>query len=210
MPIEVKRKTCLKVNICGAPSSRKSTVCAGLEAKLKQDGIIAETSKEYARHYINTYGVPKELHEQYLITENQNARDNAIAAVAQVLLTDNPAMASYVFGKRMLMAKYAHSNDPYTTYKYLATPAEYKFLEEMHMKALKKTEWFDLIFVFTPEDPVIQDGTRTETERDKLQIYNAIVGFLHVENIPYIPVSGSVEDKIETCYAYIIHELTKP
>jgi nicotinamide riboside kinase len=194
---------CLKVNICGAPSSRKSTVCAGLEAKLKQDGIITETSKEYVRHYINSYGLPTELFEQFIIHENQTARDEAIASVSQVMLSDNPAMASYIFGKRMLM------RDMKARGLTEMSKAHYKFLEEMHTKALKRTLWFDLIIVFPHYDPIVLDGTRTETTEEKREIYDAIVGFLHVEGIPYHWVSGTVDERIEKCYQLIKERIGK-
>lgn len=48
---------CFKVNFCAAPSSGKSTVCSGLESLLKQNNINADTSKEYVRQFIQTYGV---------------------------------------------------------------------------------------------------------------------------------------------------------
>lgn len=192
---------CLKVNICGAPSSRKSTVCSGLESMLKQHRVNADTSKEYARQYINTYGVPTEMYEQLLITMNQNTRDEALAKVSQVLLSDNPAMSAYVFGKRMLMD--ILKREGRTEMK----PSEYKLLEELHTLSVKKSNWFDLIIVFTPEDKVIRDGTRTEDEAGKLEIYNAIKGFLDVERIPYVLMSGTPDEKIKKCFDLIAERL---
>src|SRR5690554_3658360 len=192
---------CLKINFCAAPSSGKTTVCSALESMLKKEGIIVETSKEYARHYINTYGTPKDLWEQLIIFENQDIRDKSIAKVSQVLLSDTPA-AGYIFGKRMLNNRLKNEG------RKEFTKAEYKFLEELHLKNLKKVNWFDLIFVFPPLE-VINDGTRKETNEDAINIYKGIVGFLDSENINYILVEGTVDDKIYICYSIIKDMLDK-
>lgn len=189
---------CLKVSFCAAPSSRKSTVCAGLETKLKQSRINVDTSREYARQYVQRYGIPKDLNEQITINENQDQRDAAIVAVSDVMLTDTPSMACYVYGVRMLdqIARERHQQD--------YSPAQYKFLEEMYMKALKKTRSFDLIFVFDPDDEMVQDGTRKETLGDKLEIHYALQGFLDLNCIKHQVISGSVDQKIETCFREIM------
>jgi nicotinamide riboside kinase len=170
-------------------------VCSGLESKLKQEKIVTDTSKEYARQYINTYGVPTEYYEQMIIQENQETRDQAIAQVSTVMLCDTPAMSCYVYLKRMVQAKTKSERRQGSL-----TNGEYKLLEEMHTKALKKVNWYDLIIVFPPTDPVIQDGTRTEKYEDKVAIYQALIGFLHSEAIPYVIVEGTAEEKIQKCY----------
>jgi nicotinamide riboside kinase len=192
----------LKVNICGAPSSYKTTVCTGLESKLKQARYNAETSKEYARHYISTYGVPVDLHEQLTIYENQNSRDIAVAETNTIMLSDTPAMSSYVFGKRMLDAKLRKGG-----LKAHPSRADYKFLEELYMKALKKTNWFDMIIVFPPTGDIVQDGVRNETVDDQMEIYKAVVGFLHLNNIRYTEVSGTTEERIERCFNLIMEDI---
>lgn len=194
---------CLKVNFCAAPSSRKSTVCAALESLLKQQKINADTSKEYARQFIQQYGVPKDIASQFIIYNNQKARDEGVAAVSEVLLTDTPAMNCYVFGKRSLNERMKREG------RTSLTKEEYKILEELHGMALKKLNWFDIIFVFPPTDPVVNDGTRTETMDDKVAIYNAIKGFLDVEGVPYHIIDGSVEYRIDACMGIILDELSK-
>jgi nicotinamide riboside kinase len=194
----------LKLNICGAPSSYKTTVCTGLESKLKQARYNAETSKEYARHYISTYGVPVDLHEQLTIYENQNSRDIAVAETNTIMLSDTPAMSSYVFGKRMLDAKIAREDRGKHEKPRLPNRAEYKFLEELYMKALKKTNWFNMIIVFPPTGDIVQDGVRNETVDDQMEIYRAVTGFLHLNNIRYTEVSGSTEERIDTCFALVM------
>ncbi|RXZ78060.1 hypothetical protein EBB07_28810 [Paenibacillaceae bacterium] len=191
----------LRVNICGAPSTYKTTVCTALESKLKQDKLNAETSKEYARHYIATYGIPKDLHEQLIIQSNQETRDRAVDETNQIMLSDTPAMASYLFGKRLLdnLMRKQNTKEP--------TKAEYKFLEELYMKTLKKTYWFDLIVVFPPTGTIVEDGVRHESIKDQLDIYNGIIGFLNLNNVKYYEVGGEVEDRIQSCYELILRTM---
>jgi nicotinamide riboside kinase len=188
----------IKINICGAPSSFKTTVCTGLESKLKQARYNAETSKEYARHYISTYGAPKELHEQLIIYDNQDTRDRAVAETNTIMLSDTPAMSGYVYGKRML-DNITGPREP--------SRAEYKFLEELYIKALKKTYWFDLILLFPPSGIVVYDGVRTEDVYDQMSIYDSVLGFLHLNNFKYVEIRGDVEEKIDTCFSIIMKRI---
>ncbi len=190
--------SCLKVNFCAAPSSRKSTVCSALESQLKQLQFVADTSKEYARQYINTYGIPKDMYEQLIIMKNQDIRDKAIASVSEIMLSDTPAIASYIFGVRLLQAKMKREG------RAKKTLAEYKYLEELHLEGIKKLDWFDLIIVFPPLDSVIQDGTRSETMEDKLIIFEALIGFLNANGTAYEVVSGNTQEKIEICKRIIL------
>lgn len=194
---------CIKVNFCAAPSSRKSTVCSGLESDLKQLRINADTSKEYSRQYIQNYGVPTEFWEEMLIFENQDSRDRGIAGVSEVMLSDAPCVNQYIFAKRAMQNKLNAEG------RKDMKPSEYKFLEEMHTKVLKKLNWYDIIVVFPPNDPVVADGTRNETDEEKLAIYNSIIGFLNAENIVYYMIDGEVDSKISQCKDIILTELQK-
>lgn len=196
--------TCLKVNFCAAPSSRKTTVCAGLESKLKQNRIEADSSREYARQYINTYGLPRDLNEQLTIFENQDTREHKIAGVSQVLLSDAPCAANYVFSVRMLdnLCK-ERGESGYSR-------AQYKFLEEMFLKSLRKCHWFDLIFVFDPPTEVVDDGTRKENLTDAWEIHDALIGFLNSSRIPYIHYTeSSVNDRIDACFNVIMEKVNE-
>jgi nicotinamide riboside kinase len=193
-----RKMGCFKVNFCAAPSSGKSTVCSGLESLLKQNNINADTSKEYVRQFIQTYGVPTDLASQFIIHENQESRDKGVASVSEVMLSDNPAVASYVFGKRMLNYKLKREG------RREPTKEEYKLLEELHKKTLEKVYWYDLIVVLPPLGTVVRDGTRMENEKECLEIYNAIKGFLDVEGVPYVVVEGSVNRKINTILHMIL------
>lgn len=191
---------CIKVNFCAAPSSGKSTVCSGLESRLKQAGINADTSKEYSRQFIQQYGVPRDLASEFIIYDNQFARDKGIAEVSDVILSDAPAMNCYLFGKRSLNARM------YMEGRSEPSKEEYKLLEELHKRAVKRLNWYDIIFVFPPLE-AIQDGTRIETNSDVLAIYNATKGFLDVEGNRYVMVEGTVEQKIQQCFDVILAEI---
>jgi nicotinamide riboside kinase len=131
------------------------------------------------------------MFEQLIIMKNQNIRDKAIASVSHVMLSDTPAVASYIFGVRLL--KRAMRDRGYTQ----KSPAQYKYLEELYLECLKTLDWFDLVIVFPPTDAVVLDGTRTETMDDKLAIYNAIKGFLDCNDIPYVVIEGDTQAKID-------------
>jgi nicotinamide riboside kinase len=190
----------LKVAFCAGPSSRKSTICAGLESRLKQNKIEADTSREYARQYISVYGLPRDLHEQLTISVNQDTRDQAIAKTSEVLLTDTPPMACYVYSVRMLETIMKERGQ--TEY----TKSQYKFLEEIFIWSLRKTRWFDLIFVPSSPDPVVQDGVRVETDEDRWEINAALTGFLHLNKIPHILIPHNLEGEevIEFCYKIVL------
>jgi nicotinamide riboside kinase len=194
--------TKLKVNFCAAPSSYKSTVCVGVEAMLKQEGIVTDTSKEYVREYINEFGFPQELYEQLLITEKQNARDEETARVSEIMLSDNPAINAFVFGKRMLDLKVESERRK-------KTPAEYNFLKEIYMKALNKAEWFDIIFVFPPNVVNVDDNTRQESASESQDIYQALVGYLHAQGIPFYFIEGTTQERIQKCYEIIMEAYNK-
>lgn len=191
---------CIKVNFCAAPSSRKSTICSRIESDLKQMRINADTSKEYSRQYYQNYGVPTEFWEEAIIFENQDSRDKGIAAVSEVMLSDAPCVNQYIFAKRAMQAKLKAEGR--TEMK----PSEYKFLEELHTKVLKKINWYDIIVVLPPNDPVTRDGTRTETDEEKIAIHNAIIGFLNAENIRYFLIDGDMDSKISTIKKLILVE----
>lgn len=188
---------CVKVNFCAAPSSRKSTVCSGLEAKLKQAKINADTAKEYSRQYIQQYGVPQDLASEFIIYENQFSREKGIANVSEVLLSDAPAVNTYIFARRTLNQR--RKKERRTD----LTREEYKILEELHGMTLRRLNWFDIIVLFPPDDPLVNDGTRTETQQDKIEIYNATKGFLDVEGIPYVLLKGTVDSRIDAMFKII-------
>lgn len=187
----------LKVGIFGAPSSRKSTVASGLESKLKQDKINAEVSKEYARQYIQNYGVPVELASEFVIYRNQTQRDMAVAAHTDVMISDTPAMNCYIFGRRSVLH--------HMQQQFRSTPTleEKKLLQELHEMALNRLFWFDIIYLFPPTGEIVQDGVRQEDVEAQLNIFNAIKGFMDVEGTAYQIVDGSPDQKID----FIYHDL---
>jgi nicotinamide riboside kinase len=168
---------------------------------LKQNHVNADTSKEYARQFIQNYGVPMDLASQFIIHENQESRDTGVANFSEVMLSDTPAMATYVFGKRMLNYRMAKEG------RKEPTKEEYKLLEELHKKSLSKVYWYDLI-VLLPPLPVVQDGTRTEDAKACEEIFYAIKGFLDVEGVPYVLVDGTANQKINKVLHMIMDEIS--
>ncbi len=173
---------CIKIAICGAPSTRKSTICAGLEAHLRAKGINAETSKEFAREYIAKYGVPSTLGEALYIQEQQYDRDALIEKHATALLSDTPPMASYLYAVRNMKTPDR------------ANRANHAILCELYGRSLVNTFSYDIIIVL-PLRVVVNDGVLTQTDADVLGIHDAIMGFLRLNQIFYheAPAVGTEE-----------------
>ena len=178
--------SCFKVNVIGAPSSGKTTLCTGIEYELKSMHVNVDSSREYARQYINVYGWPETVGEQFILFENQDRRDIAIAEKADILLSDSPGPVHYVFGVQLLKSKLKDY-----------TKIDYKFLEELFIKCLQKTMWFDLILVLNPLDFVTKDGTRKEEMADIYRLHDALIGFLNLHQIPYVVLDGTLKEKVE-------------
>lgn len=186
-----------KVAFSGAPSSRKSTVCGAVEALLRQDGIITDTSREIARCYINKNGRVTEPWEQLLIFEKQQKCNEAIAKVSQVMLCDTPPQACYRY------ALWAVLQDNKKEGIKEITPAQYELLSNLFVKSLQACHWFDLIFVFPPHDPVVHDGTRSLDPDAKLKVHNALLAFFDLNEIGYMVAEGTTAERIDFCYKQI-------
>lgn len=139
----------------------------------------SECVKEYARHYIERYGVPEHVFEQMFILDGQGKWEEQLARTYDIVLSDSPIFLSYMYG-RML----ADTQDN----------KQRGYLVRLYELALESTTTYDAIYILPPR-VVREDGVRTQDSEDARKIHRMIEAFLVNHNIPYTPVPAGTYDQ---------------
>lgn len=176
----------MKLAIVGSPSCRKSTTAEQLNVKLKQEGLNSVVCPEVARTYIGRYGAIKDPWEQLLLFFDQTRHENELSKIHDFVICDSASWLGYVYTTILI----GDSKDRKLQ----------KLRQEIHTMVLKYVHTYDLTLFMPVQEKVVMDGVRTQNDNERLIIQNKILGFMNVENIPYITVTGTVPEKTQTIY----------
>lgn len=179
----------MKIAIVGAPSCRKSTTAEAVNVRLKQEGKNSTICPEVARTYIGRYGPIHEPWEQMLIFHDQVRLESELCLCHPIVICDSATWLGYIYFN--LLAKKTDNN-----YKIR------KLRQELHTMILNSID-YDHTFFMPIAEPVIKDGIRVQNDDERKIIQDMILGFMHVEGIPYKTVVGTVEQKAGAILDYI-------
>ena len=185
----------LKVCVVGSPSCRKSTVCDAVNVNLKMRGIKSEVVKEYAREYIDTIGLPKEPWEQVLIYEGQKAREDAVVKSGKdVVLCDSATFLNMIYLCQML-----NNQDK--------TSANLNLQQHMYRKYLNGFLDYDIIFYAPTVGENIKDGTRVQTDSERIVISELIKSFMDLHGVKYITLPEEFQKRLFLIEFLILNKL---
>lgn len=187
----------IKVCVVGSPSCRKSTVCEQVNVVLKMAGIKSELVREFARDYIDLNGHLQEPWEQSVIYEGQKKREDAVMASGkEVVLCDSSTFLGIVY-----------LNHLYNKRDFRRT-ADFYFLKEMYGKYIEGMYDYDLIFYAPPVGENIKDGTRIQTDDERLSISNQITAFMDMHGVKYHVLPSDFESKVDYIFNEIVNCIT--
>jgi len=175
------------IGIAGPPSSGKDTLADSLNSVL-----INSSNKvhEYAREYVEKYGPPKSIFEQYVIYSKQFERENEIRSIYQVAICSSPRFLSWFYASKLLCRTDRRE-------------AELGVLSELYKNALKSL--FDYSFIIYCEPlEYDDDGLRFQSKKDVKDIHNSITSFFDIHKINYLSLPAiSVGERVRMVTEYI-------
>ena len=162
--------TVLRIAILGTASSGKTTLAAALAGRYGTVWV-----PEYLREFVDVEGrVPVDA-DQIHIARTQRARENAAAPAAQhYLFCDTTPLMTAV----------------YSRHYFGGIDAQLAPLADAHLQD------YDLTLVTAADIPWQADGLMRENEEVSIIINRMLNEELTARGIPYVPVSGSIEQRV--------------
>lgn len=183
----------MKIAFTGAHGVGKTTLINSLKERLSQEKDV-EVTKEVPRIICELANEP-----EYFRRGNNTLPKQLVILLGQVVLEYNSKKSNLLICDRTIFDHWA-----YTTYLFkeeinesLSTSIEHFLFE--HMKS------YDKIFYLPIEFEVQDDGTRESDKKFQSNIDTIILKNLKKNELEYIEITGSVEERTET----VIHEITK-
>jgi hypothetical protein len=146
----------------------------------------SECVKEYARHYIERYGVPEHVFEQMYILDGQKKWEEQLSRTYEIVLSDSPIFLSYIYGRMLADIKDRKQRG---------------YLVRLYELAMESVNEYDAIYLLPPR-VVREDGVRTQDSSDAEHIHGLIESFCHNHRVDYasVPV-GNYDEQ-----AYVVGE----
>lgn len=148
----------LVVNIFAGPGAGKSTICAGIFAKLKWLNVNCEMALEYAKDLVWEESF-KKLNNQLYVFANQQNRIFKLNNKVDVIITDSPLLLSIIYDAK---------ND--NILKQLIINEHNKY-NNINLFINRKKEY-------------VQEG-RIQTYEEAINIDNQIIQLLNENNVQY-------------------------
>jgi nicotinamide riboside kinase len=148
-----------KIVFVGPPGSGKSTLCNEVFTALKKKHLNVELIPEYARTYIQKFGVPENLFEQYSIFEGQTSAENIDMSKQDFVLMDSGRITAYFYT---------------VLYMDKAQPRQRFVIQDLYRHFLDDliSRRYDYIFYVPPLETykvnarILNDGTRYQTDSE--------------------------------------------
>lgn len=172
----------IKIAVISGPGTGKTTLCKEVDNILGLMGKNSGLCLEFARTYVNRFGPPANVFEQFVVYQGQKRREDDLAR-CEYIICDNATFLCYV---------YATFNIDFRNDK------ERYALNELYNMALKDMFSYDEIFYIPREFSLSRDGTRYQGEEEALLVDEKIRAFLLFHNLPYTTVKGTVRERCAT------------
>jgi nicotinamide riboside kinase len=94
------REKPIVINICGGPSTGKSTLAAGIFSKMKKIGYNVEYVQEYAKDlcYEDNFSV---VSDQIEVSSEQLRRMRRLVNKVDIIITDSPLLLGIIYSKEL-------------------------------------------------------------------------------------------------------------
>jgi nicotinamide riboside kinase len=148
-----------RIVFIGPPGSGKSTLCSEVFTALKKKHLNVELVPEYARIYIQKFGPPESLFEQYSIFEGQSNSENIDASKLDFIIMESGRMVSYFY-----TVLYSDPTKP--RQRYVIQDLYRHFMDDLYLKR------YDFIFYIPPVETykinpnILNDGIRYQTTKE--------------------------------------------
>jgi hypothetical protein len=142
----------LLVGFAGVPGSGKTTLarlCAG-NARDKLGISRVELVDEYARRYINKYGI-KDIHDQMRLFNKQLEKEVSFFSTADLIWTDSPVFLGFMYALGMRTG---------TAHDVLFVNDLFKSMSKLNAGG----SWYDIVFHVPPVLKPVDDGTRLKEQ----------------------------------------------
>lgn len=168
-------KPLLRIAILGTASSGKTTLAAALAERHHTLWV-----PEYLREFVDTAGRVPVAADQIHIARTQLVREAAAAAAAAAA-----SARTYLFCDTSPLMTAVYSR-----HYFGGIDAQLALLADAHARD------YALTLVTAPDIPWIADGLQRESETVSITINRMLHEELSARGIPYVPISGSVEQRV--------------
>ncbi|HEX8055264.1 MAG TPA: AAA family ATPase [Novosphingobium sp.] len=154
--------------VLGAEATGKSTLCAALGARWREP-----VADEFGRELWLAKDGKLTLSDMLKIAKTQIAReDHLLTEARRALICDTSPLTTAFFSQEMFGEVV------------------------LELQRLARRE-YDLTFLCMPDFPFVQDGTRQDEDFRKT-LHATYVAHLTSHGIPFVPLSGGIQDRLET------------
>lgn len=168
-----------KIAVISGPSTGKTTLCKEVDNILGLMGKNSGLCLEFACTYVNRFGPPANVFEQFVVYLGQKRREDDLSR-CDYIICDNTTFLCYV----------------YATFNIdLHNDKERYALNELYNMALKDMFSYQEIFYIPREFSLAADGTRYQDEVAARLVDDKIKAFLMFHNLAYTEVRGAIDER---------------
>ena len=163
------------ITLVGAPAAGKTTLSLNLVTQLKLKNKNARYIIEYPRDYIERYGHPQHISEQFLIFQTwKRLLEDALEFEYDYLICDSPIFISYIYG--VWKADTSSKKDR-------------KWIQELQDLCLADIHTYDKIYYIKPGRKFpLKDNLRHSNEEIQKRLDEAILGFMRLYKVPFTTI----------------------
>lgn len=180
-----------KIALLAGPGAGKTTLANALTAYMKSKGLVWYNIPEYARDFINRWGVD-ELNKlgpwgPYHIAMKQLRREKNVPESAHGFVTDSPLFLPYFYSLKVCRSSIER----------------FVVQDELYQMFLHALTDYTVVVHVTREKKYVQDGTRFQTEDEAREIDIQVANMLTMHGVRLLSVSGDTHERVKKIAKFI-------
>jgi len=190
-PLSIWDYTFRKIGICGGPSAGKTEVSKYISNRLNADfKINSFCTTEYATSFIQKYKRNPTIHDQFIIWNSQQKREEDASKKHNVVISDSPTFLSYIY------SLYSCKEKP------IEDKSNFFLLTKLYKRCLEDLVGYQQIFLLNTIE-YTENGIRFHDKKESDNIKDYIKKFLQDHGVNFIVSDFSQQEDILKTILYM-------
>jgi GTPase SAR1 family protein len=155
--------TTKRIAFLGTAGCGKTTLAHDLFVTLKKQGKNTDIVTEYARDYINQYGPPENIFEQYHMYNQQSKKEDSIPANVEYLISDTIRSLGYFYA-----ALYSGKSERRS--RLVLNDMHEYLLNDIYNRRYSQVFYLPMAETYAKNPEILKDGTRYQSEEEILAL----------------------------------------